>query len=225
MIHGSLYKRISQHQRLVCKQIIDEFAHKFKWRPKGHDTIMDIGCGTGDLIADCILPILPQQFSRLVCSDISSEMISIASETVRSPKASFEILDIGVPLDESVWSEPFDHITSFYCLHWTSDQLQVMKNIYNLLSPSGDCLLTFVCSHPAFAIYHQLSKRPRWSQYMQDIHKLIPPFQFSENAAKDLDTIMHKVGFCERSVQVRDISWEFDGLDHLKCKCIYFDRK
>lgn len=200
------------------KQIIDEFSPKFKWRPNGHDSLLDIGCGPGDVTADLILPMLPQEFSRLVCSDISEQMVSVARKTVQSPKAAFEVLDIGCPMDESVWTTPFDHITSFFCLHWVHDQRQALLNIYNLLNPDGDCLLVYVGSANGYTIFTELAKRPRWAPYLQDVHKHIPPFQFSCNAAQDLENILRDVGFSEYEVRLRNEYCEFDGIDHVKGK-------
>lgn len=218
MLNSENYSRNNKLQRQANQQIIDEFSHRFKWRPDGYDSLLDIGCGTGDATADVILPLLPQKFNRLVCADISDKMLSIARTKVRSSKAAFEVLDIGRPLDQSVWSKPFDHITSFFCLHWVHEQRQAMQNIYDLLSPGGDCLLAYVGSSMGYTVFSELAKRPRWAPHLQDVHKHIPVFQFSNNIAEYLESIMEDVGFSDYSVQIRDKYWEFDGIEKLKCK-------
>lgn len=118
MFNIELYQRYNKLQRDGCKKILDEFSPIFKWRPDGKDSLLDIGCGPGDVTNDVIVPFLPKNFSRLVCADISEKALNTARTKVQSQKAAFEILDVGSPLNESVWTTRFDHITLFYCLHW-----------------------------------------------------------------------------------------------------------
>lgn len=114
MFNGELYRNINKVQRLVSKQIINDFSHMFQIRPDGRDSLLDVGCGTGDITADYILPVLPKQFSRLVGGDISESMLSVARKTVTNSKVSFEILDIERPIDNHIFSTPFDHIRRFF---------------------------------------------------------------------------------------------------------------
>lgn len=192
----------------------------FQIRPDGRDSLLDVGCGTGDITADYILPVLPKQFSRLVGGDISESMLSVARKTVTNSKVSFEILDIERPIDNHIFSTPFDHITSFFCLHFVKDQRQGFLNIYNLMKTGGDCLLAYVFSHPVYTVLNQLSKYPRWDPYLKDIDSWIPPFQFSNDPIAPLERIMNDIGFSECNVHVRDVSGSYDGIDSLKGECV-----
>lgn len=220
MLNGELYKKNNQIHRLVNKQIIDEFSPRFVFRSDGRDSLLDIGCGSGDITADFILPVLPKQFSRLVCADISDEALTTARKTIHNTKAAFQYMDIGEPLDASVWTTTFDHITSFFCMHWVPDQRQAMKNIYDLLNSGGDCLMAHLCSYSGYTVFTELAKRPRWASRLQDINDFIPPFQFSRNPEQEMKNIMQEVGFTEFHVQVRDTRWEFNGMENIKCKLL-----
>lgn len=219
MFNGELYRRINTVQRRLAKQVIQEFSPRLKFRPDGRDSLLDIGCGTGDVTADYILPVLPQQFARLVGADISESMLSVARQTLNNPKVEFERLDIGSPIvDPSVWSTLFDHVTSFFCLHYVNDR-QAFQNIYDLLKPGGDCLLAYLCSHPHYNVLHRMSRGPRWSAYRSDIDKSIPFNQFSIDPIDGLERIMSDIGFSQCTVEVRDANAEYEGFNDLKCNC------
>lgn len=216
MNDGALYQRSNPMQRNDAKQMIDTFSHQFKWRPDGKDSLLDIGCGSGDVTIDFILPVLPPKFTRLVGVDISDGMLNYARQSYQHSKIVFEKLDVGLPLESKAWTVPFDHVTSFYCLHWVRDQQQAVSNIYNLLAPEGDCLLVYLASHPYFDVTKRLSENPRWAPYLTDI--FYPPYQHSGNAIDELTELLKNTGFGEFSVQVVDKTFAFEGISLLKSK-------
>lgn len=220
MNDGALYQRANPMQRNDAKLMMDTFSHRFRWRPDGRDSLLDIGCGSGDVTVDFILPALPPKFSRLVGVDISDGMLNHARQMCQHAKIVFEKLDVGLPLTRNAWTVPFDHITSFYCLHWVQNQHQAIENIFNLLAPEGDCLLVYLASHPYFDITKRLSETPRWAPYMHDTSKFIPPYHHSENAADELTQIFRDIGFAEYNVQVLDKTFTFEGIDLLKSEFV-----
>lgn len=204
---------------LTITLLSQEFAYNFHFRSDGTDTLMDIGCGSGDVTIDFILPLLPLNFKRLVGSDLSDQMVRYAQESFQHPKIAFHKLDIGGDLTgylETV--EPFDHITSFYCLHWVQNQRKAMQNIFDLLQPGGDCLVAFLAANPIFEIYKQMSQMIRWSHFMADVNRYISPYQYSLNPIKEFEKTLLSVGFSDYQVSVRDKMFTFDGLDILKSK-------
>lgn len=225
MNDAALYQRSNPMQRKDAKQMMDTFSHQFKWRPDGRDSLLDIGCGSGDVTIDFILPVMPSKFTRLVGADISDGMLSYARKSYQNSKIIFEKLDVGLPLESSsMWtSVPFDHVTSFYCLHWVENQQQALLNIYNLLANDGDCLLVYLASHPYFEITKQLSHSQRWAKYMADI--IYPPYQYSGNAIDELTQILKTTGFGDFSVQVVDKTFTFDGISLLKSKFYFIYRQ
>lgn len=216
MNDAALYQRANPMQRNDAKQMLDTFSHQFKWRPDGKDSLLDIGCGSGDVTIDFILPVLPPKFSRLVGADISDAMLNYARQSYQNSKILFEKLDVGLPLESKTWSVPFDHVTSFYCLHWVQDQHQAISNIYNLLATEGDCLLVYLASHPYFDVTKRLSETKRWASYLMDV--FYPPYQHSGNAIDELTNILKTTGFGEFSVQVLDKTFTFNGISLLKSK-------
>lgn len=155
MNKAALYKRSNGLQRRDAKQTIDEFSHVLQWRSDGGDSLLDLGCGSGDVTVDFLLPILPVNFSRLVGVDLSEEMVKFARQQYPYPRISFEQFDLGMDIEKQQLNgiEPFDHITSFYCLHWVQNQERAVQNMYKLLKPDGDLLLVFLAKNPIFEIY------------------------------------------------------------------------
>ncbi|XP_055296490.1 testicular acid phosphatase homolog isoform X2 [Sitodiplosis mosellana] len=73
-----LYQNSNGVQRNDAEQVFNEFSSVWKWRSNGRDTLLDVGCGSGDVTIDLILPFLPDNFERLVECDISDEMVNHA---------------------------------------------------------------------------------------------------------------------------------------------------
>lgn len=93
--------------------------------------------GPGDVTAEVVLPFLPANFKRLVGADVSKEMVEFCRKTHKHPKLSFEQFNFDQELEKQPFSnvEPFDHIFSFYCLHFIQNQKLCLQNFYKLLNP------------------------------------------------------------------------------------------
>lgn len=159
MNKAALYKRSNDLQRRDAKHTIEEFSYILQWRPDGCDSLLDIGCASGDVTIDILLPILPSNFKRLVGVDVSQEMVEFSRQQYPLSRVSFEKFDVGLDIEKQQLrnAEQFDHITSFFCLHWIQNQELAVQNIFKLLRPGGDMLLMFLAQHPVFEIYKQLS--------------------------------------------------------------------
>lgn len=217
MNKADLYQRSNGLQRRDARQVLEEFSSMLQWRENGRDSVLDVGCGSGDVTIDYLLPLLPMTFSRLVGSDLSEQMIRYARDVYKHPNIEFEKLDISGDVDKFLSTfEPFDHVTSFYCLHWVQNQKKAIQNIFNLLRPEGDCLLVFLANNPIFDVYKRMAESNKWSQYMADVHRFISPYQYSSDPAADFGALLYSVGFTEYSVEVRDKMYTFEGIDLLK---------
>ncbi|XP_075150090.1 juvenile hormone acid methyltransferase [Haematobia irritans] len=231
MNQACLYHRANEVQRHDAEEIIREFAERLEWRLDGSDSLLDVGCGSGDVLMDFIYPIMPKQFERLVGTDISNKMIKFAQNCYSSyGHCEFKQLDIAtedkLPQD---LQGAFDHVTSFYCMHWIQDQRQALNNIYNLLQPTGgDCLLVFLAANPIYDIYKILSKSIKWQCYMQDVDSFISPLHYSEDPIKEFSQMLKETGFIDIQVELREKVYIYEGLDilkdNIKAVCPFLDR-
>lgn len=216
--NADLYRHVTKYPRQVAKDIIGEFSQRFKFRPDGRDSLLDIGCGPGDITGDYILPVLPKQFSRIVGSDVSESMLSEARNRIQHPNASFQLLDIMKPVDKKIWSKPFDHVTSFFCLQFQRDEAQTFRNIHDLMVDGGDCLLLILDRNTAYDIVYQVAKSPRWAPYLKDIDNILPYYQFVFDPVADIKKTMSTIGFSEYDVEQRDSFALHQSVNDLKGK-------
>uniref|UniRef100_A0A1B0EU94 Methyltransferase domain-containing protein n=1 Tax=Lutzomyia longipalpis TaxID=7200 RepID=A0A1B0EU94_LUTLO len=184
-----LYQKANSLQRRDAKEVLDEFGHLMQWHVDREESILDVGCGSGDVLVDYLLPALPKTYSRVVGADISEQMVRYARDTYGHLKrVSFTTLDIeGEIPPEMPLSEPFNHITILLLPPLGSGS----KNIYNLLADDGDCLLAFLANMPIFEIYEQMARSIKWAPYMKDVHKFVSPYQHSEKPAEEFWDLMY----------------------------------
>lgn len=133
MNNAKLYKKSNPLQRRDAQDIINEFSHLFEVN-SDEFKLLDIGCGSGDVLVDIILPKLPSDLQNWqACGvDISKEMIKYARDNYENKFLEFFKVDIESDFLSSQMSrtaamgqikpESFSFITSFYCLHWIQNQ-------------------------------------------------------------------------------------------------------
>lgn len=99
-------------------------------RPGG--TVLELGCGTGTTALT-----LAPHVSRIVATDVSSEMIAIARERAAAQNGSNA--DFAVATPNSVpWPEgSFDAVLAFNLLHLLAARPSVFARVHRLLKPGG----------------------------------------------------------------------------------------
>lgn len=60
-------------------------------------------------------------------------MIHYANSNYKDPRLNFEVMDIANPVVGEKYSQTFDSVFSFYCLHWIQDQWYSLKILNNTL--------------------------------------------------------------------------------------------
>ncbi|XP_017484499.1 PREDICTED: juvenile hormone acid O-methyltransferase-like [Rhagoletis zephyria] len=218
MNQPSLYRRASGVQRRDAKQIWQQYMKVMQWRADGRDTLIDIGSGSGNVLMQYIYPIMPAQFDAVWAIDISERMIDFARKNYGdSERAHFEVLDITCAQLPQRLCGQFDHVTSFYCLHWVHNQKRALLNIYQLLRRSGgDCLLVFLANHSFFDVYIELSKSNKWCRYMTDTMQFVAPLYNSSDPSVEYSKLLHANGFVDFSVDIRNKIFVYAGRQTLK---------
>lgn len=119
----SIYTSLQKHDWNAC----DPFQR-----------ILDIGCGNGKATAEMAAR-LPQ--STLLGIDISPDIIAFCHQQYLPyyRNLSFEVMDI-LSLPER-FTDYFDSITAFYCLHWVKDFALAIHEMHRCLKAGGQIII------------------------------------------------------------------------------------
>ncbi|XP_055692435.1 juvenile hormone acid O-methyltransferase-like [Lutzomyia longipalpis] len=197
------------------KIFIDKYKHWLKWCPKGEDRILDIGCRSGQLTNKFIVPILPENFSKLHLVDKSPKMLEAAKKLFAdNPKVSCEILDFADCESGSSSLGTFDHIFSLFSLMWVADQQKCFERIYDLLSPGGDCFLIFVAGSLYMEIIAELTGKARWRKFIPNPDAMYPfPYRKDPDPVGSVTKMMESIGFVNINVKLEESLFVFSTID------------
>lgn len=120
MNNAELYQGNNSLQKRDAIECLEEFADKIKWKKIG-DRIIDVGCGDGSVTVNLLREYVPENFEKLLGCDVSEKMVAFANRHHRDERTDFSILDIERKLPKDM-RNAFDHVFSFYTLHWIKDQ-------------------------------------------------------------------------------------------------------
>lgn len=142
-----------------------------KLKLKGHELVLDIGCGDGKVTAE-IAGYVPD--GGVVGIDSSEEMIGLAQKNFvndENPNLSFRVCGAG----DLPFRDQFDVVFSNATLHWIKDHRPVISGIRRGLKPGGRILLQMGGKGNAAAVLsavEEMMEEDEWRGYFSD-------FQFS----------------------------------------------
>ena len=104
------------------------------------DTVLEVGCGTGSTAL-----LLAGNVKRIVASDISAKMISIATKKAQDEGIS-NVEFVAADLFDDVLSEgQYDALLALNLLHLIEDTSEAIGRIHRLLKPGGTFISKTVC--------------------------------------------------------------------------------
>ncbi|XP_022815060.1 juvenile hormone acid O-methyltransferase-like [Spodoptera litura] len=207
MNNPALYEQANSMPKRDVLNILDDISPKLKWK-KNISNILDIGSGDGG-VTSMLKKYIPTNFKLLGC-DISEKMVNFANDHHCNEQTSFTVLDIAGNIPEDMKGK-FDHVFSFYALHWVFDQERVFRNIYDLLSKDGECFTIFIANAPVFDLYRIQSRNNKWSTLLKDAEKYISPYQDSQDPAQEMRKILEKVGYVDYKVECKNLSYTYNN--------------
>jgi trans-aconitate 2-methyltransferase len=106
---------------------------------RGDETVLDAGCGTGQVTAT-LLERLPH--GHAIALDGSRGMLDVARERFAGdPRVSFVHADLGEPLAGRLGREPVDAIVSTSTFHWVRDHDALFESLAAVLAPGGQLVV------------------------------------------------------------------------------------
>lgn len=122
MLNADAYSEVNKKTEKYSGIInfLKDYEDEMDWRPD--ETVLDVGCGPGDVTAHALQKWLPPHFRSLLGADVSAKMIKHAQATHANEKLEFATLDfdsdISHILKKEKYAAGFDKIFSFYVIHW-----------------------------------------------------------------------------------------------------------
>ncbi|KAK5640516.1 hypothetical protein RI129_011327 [Pyrocoelia pectoralis] len=173
------------------KYFMEKLKKLVKW--KENASILDVGCGPGNVTHNFLLPALPKSAS-LTAIDKAADAIHYANEHYgNSSQVTFRQMDIVSP--DPNFSQTFDHIFSFYCLHFIFEQEIALRNIYKMLNFGGDFFFTCAVQCEIFQVISNIFGVEKWAPYISDYKKHTSPYQHSKEPRYELEQMLLRVGF------------------------------
>ncbi|XP_066271838.1 uncharacterized protein [Branchiostoma lanceolatum] len=162
-------------------------------RWEGGDTVLDVGCGTGEM---------SQYMSRqpgvtsVVGFDLSTDYISYASQRNSSDKVSYHVANVSDPSTfKSDWSGAFSKVVNLEVLHWVQDKPKALKAMHSCLKPHGELLI--VChadTHRFCKTVSDMTLHPRWKAYLKSFDPKLYPWS-SDDFYQGHSQLLEECGF------------------------------
>jgi trans-aconitate 2-methyltransferase len=162
---------------------------------KGHESVLDVGCGDGKITADFARC---HPTAKVVGIDSSAEMIAYAQRTY--PAAQYPNLEFACADARDFQFPPeFDLVFSNATLHWVDDHLAFLKSARRALKPDGTLMISCGGQGNAADIlttFADLMATQAWCPYFQDF---ATPCYFFDT--QDYAPWLDAVGFTVRRLE------------------------
>jgi trans-aconitate methyltransferase len=155
------YSQNASQQQKWARELMGKLALK------GHEQVLDIGCGDGRITAELAAQV-PE--GSVIGVDASPQMIDFAAR--HHPPSEIRNLTFLVADARKLdFFEQFDVVFSNAALHWVYDHKPILAGIFAALKPGGRMLVQMGgkgCADDVLAVIGEMQQEPRWSRYFQD---------------------------------------------------------
>ncbi|XP_029824009.4 juvenile hormone acid O-methyltransferase [Ixodes scapularis] len=205
-----LYLNVNTIQRTPNLLALELAQGSFRKSPTPDQQFVDLGCGTGDFTRQELLPRC-QPCRRIVATDVSQEMVRFAERSFSHPQIEYDVYDFRDDASKIVRKYGrFDRAYSFFALHYAEDLVSALRNVADLMTDDGECLLVFAARIPGYAVWRKVVQMDRWKSYAEICERFIPKSQdFKDKEAcvsymlATLESANLKARICEVVTEVR----------------------
>lgn len=187
--NGSSYHNNSAPQYATALETLKEVTFN---KP---DKVLDIGCGSGDITACLIAPLVPQ--GRVPGIDMSQNMIAFAQKAYKDiPNINFDVVDVRAWLSDD---KKYDCVVSFNALHWIEDLHPVFVAVAQRLKPEGIFLFAMGHRNNFYeSSVFSITSSPKWAHYFKNPTQLI---NFTHDK-ESIEKVLKNAGFKPLVVKV-----------------------
>ncbi|KAL1476492.1 hypothetical protein MTO96_018480 [Rhipicephalus appendiculatus] len=179
----ALYDKAHEHMRESTVELLKTWQQSFFTHSEEHEAsahqYLEVGCGTGNITRNHVLPLCPPRLKRLVGADISEAMLEYARTAHDHPKVDYRRLDITADEDVSRFIAEegrFQRVYSFLALHCIQDKAAALKNIERLMTPGGECLVIYHPYAQSEKYYRALLESGLWEEHHGVLWRAMPVF-------------------------------------------------
>ena len=137
------YSQVNNLQYIRGEKLFELIRHH------DNETILDVGCGTGELtykLASLALPFNGKVFAV----DPDSERIKLAEDNQPKNIGNITYFNDNAEKLTNIKSNSIDILYSTYVIHWVKSKENMLSEFYRCLRPNGYCVLQFMESMPLF---------------------------------------------------------------------------
>ena len=181
------YARNSSAQESWAKELISKLPLK------GHESLIDIGCGNGRITNE-IASHLPSGF--VIGIDLSESMIELSSKSYAGSNLSFYVMNA----EDIHLNRRFDLAFSNATLHWVKDHQAVLASLKKHLNPNAKILFQMGGKGNAQDIVNTLDKliaARRWCDYFKGFE-----FPYHFYAVEDYERWLPAAGYSATRIEL-----------------------
>ncbi|XP_029169134.1 LOW QUALITY PROTEIN: juvenile hormone acid O-methyltransferase-like [Nylanderia fulva] len=192
MMQAARYALFTKANKESVSLIVNEFAKELKYIT---GKCMDVGCGPGDITKDILLTALNPK-ATMIGTDINASTTEYANKMYGDKeRLKFEVLDIQTKNLPEKYISKFDHIFSFYTLHWCHDLRQTFENMYCMLRPGKTMLILNIVRQNFFEVLKIMAQDERYASYMEDEAKYVGSLHYSTQPREEIIEMLEDIGF------------------------------
>ncbi|XP_022106743.1 juvenile hormone acid O-methyltransferase-like [Acanthaster planci] len=182
--------------RVIQHSFIKHHINKLGLRRE--DTVLDVGCGTGEETAW-----IAKGVKFITAIDNSEEMLAVAAESNSVCNVAYFKCDAQTVGDNPDWREKFDKVVCFYVLHWVPDELEAIRSISKCLKSAGEALFIIDGQDDNFVLLQAtsfLKGHKKWGPYVKDYQSQLRQWTRS---ASDTEEVFKACGWERANCEVR----------------------
>ncbi|XP_022258306.1 juvenile hormone acid O-methyltransferase-like [Limulus polyphemus] len=213
---ASTYSQLKLDEQIkLIQRVYSSHVNKMTWTDTEY-VVLDIGCATGDVTKDILLPLCPDSVSEIIAIDILPEMINFAENHYPHQKIRYKTGDIKDRALVLKQKSKFQKTFSSFSLNMIFDHQLVLQNVNYLLSPGGEFSFIIVATGPQYKAYEELARSTTWEPYMKDWKNFITPMHYWQEIETEYKTLASKCGFAINDISVESLTFGFPGPSKFK---------